>query len=211
MQIDDTKYVATSGDYYDKEYTKNRIILHYTAGARADGAASTLLQQDGVCVPFIVDSDGTIYQLFDPKYWAYSLGVRSPDYPKGHFEWNSIPIEICNVGPLKKVGSDYMWWPKNWETKYTGAVVNYSFRGFDYHAAFPEAQIQAVCELVDYLSTAFNIPKKLVPKDQRELLDLKYMDTFKGICSHVNFRYDKWDIPGEPVFPWDRLQGYLEG
>ncbi len=207
-----TDYSATTTDYYLVETVKQGITLHYTAGSTASGAISTLCQQDMVCVPFVVDKDGTVYQLFNPKYYAFHLGIRgaAEGYKKGHFDKKFLSVEIVNEGPLKKVGSDYLWWPKNWGAKYTGKVVNYSFRGFDYHAAFPEVQIQAVCELIKHLCTEFNISKSLVPKDKRELLDLDYMDTFEGICSHVNFRWDKWDIPGEPVFPWDRLQKYLE-
>jgi hypothetical protein len=43
----------------------------------------------------------------------------------------------------------------------------------------------------------------LPPSSTRFEFDPTSFATFKGVCTHANFRRDKWDIG--PAFAWDRL------
>lgn len=206
-----TKYQAHIADYTQQELKKKYIILHYTAGSTADGAFTHLASQDdGVMVPYIIDRDGTIYQTFDPKYWAYSLGVKVKPYNNGYFDKQAIPIEVVSEGCMVKKGSQYYWWPNNYGSLYRASapVHEGDFRGFQYHAGFTDKQNASIVQLVNYLCIKFDIPKTLLPHEKQDIYDLAYMDKFTGICSHVNFRpeTDKWDIPSFYPF-WDMLRG----
>ena len=43
---------------------KTTIVIHGTGGGSVDGCIKSF-QPDGVSVPFIIDRDGLIYQLYD--------------------------------------------------------------------------------------------------------------------------------------------------
>lgn len=189
---------------------KDLIVLHFTAGTTARSAYQTWLNESKpVATAYLVERDGTIYEVFDPSYWAFHLGVKKG--PKGVHDRRSIGIEIANVGPLKASSADpnlLNWWPNKWQTRWCTVdeqdrYVKASYRGIDYFASFPHAQLDAVAQLVSYLCDRFGIKKKLPPAARRGQCDLAYFQTFKGIASHQNFRTDKWDIG--PAFDWSRL------
>lgn len=208
LHIDKTTYRAVPGDFYTETYRKKRIILHYTAGSSVSGAAAELLKRNGICVAYIIDKNGEIYEFFNPIYWAYSLGVQDPNYTKGHFEWESIAIEHVNEGPLTYDGTNYYWWPNNWSTPYYGPTINYSFRGFNYFPTFPQEQLQSSFALVNAICTDFNIPKQIPPPEKVLEYDLAFYDTFEGISSHQNYRASgKWDIG--PAYDWIGLNNSL--
>ena len=50
---------------------KNLIVLHYTAGGTLAGAEATLSIADYVNVHYCIDKDGTVYQYYPEKNWAY--------------------------------------------------------------------------------------------------------------------------------------------
>ena len=184
-------------------------MLHFTAGSRVDGAYNSWMQQSiQIGTPYVVDSDGTVYEFFDPKYWAYNLGVVGPKAQNHKHDKRSVAIETINMGPLKLVGNTLMSWPGNYTQKFcdvseTDRYVKASYRGFDYFQAFPVVQKQAIVELVKYISTTFSIPIVLPPTDKRTICDLDFFDTWKGVASHQNYRPDKFDIG--PAWDWSLL------
>jgi N-acetyl-anhydromuramyl-L-alanine amidase AmpD len=158
----------------------------------------------------VVDVDGTIYEVFPPRFWAYHLGVKGGT----PHERRSIGIEIVNVGPLQLCAEDATrlnWWPpgNSWKTRYCGLdepnrYVKATYREKQYFAAFPDAQIDAVAGLVAQVCDEFEIPRVLPgPEDRLECNPAKFAG-FRGIATHANFRPDKWDIG--PAFSWDRLR-----
>jgi N-acetyl-anhydromuramyl-L-alanine amidase AmpD len=78
-----------------------------------------------------------------------------------------------------------------------------SYRGKSHFARYPDAQVDAVAALVRELCEKFSIPATLPALAGRFDCDVNGFAGYKGICSHANFRQDKWDIG--PAFPWDRL------
>ncbi len=176
------------------------VLLHFTAGSTAYGAAATF-QTNGkkVHTPYIVDKDGTIYEMYDPeKIWGYHLGVSDLATEK-----RCIGIEIVNEGPLKLKDGKLCWWPKDYSTPYTGeAVETEPFRGFTHWAAFPDPQVQAVVALTKELCRRFGIPYLIPNKETRERAH-KPAEFPKGICTHQQFRADKVDIG--PAWPWEEM------
>ena len=207
MNINNTKYRLPNTKIFTDIIPKDLILLHFTAGSSVEGAwTSWMTQTINIGTPYIVDVDGTIYEIFDPKYWAYHLGVTGPFANNHQHDKRSVPIETVNVGPLKLVGNNLNWWPANYGQKYcsldeTDKYVKVTYRGFDYYPVFPQVQLQAIKDLVHKISIDFNIPLKLSPPENRMLFDLNFFSKWKGIAAHHNFRPDKFDIG--PVFDWD--------
>ena len=185
------------------------IMLHFTAGSRVDGAFNSWMSQTiQIGTPYILDRDGTVYEIFDPKAWAYHLGVTGPKAQNHKHDKRSVPIEIINMGPLKLKGDTLYSWPNNYNQKFctlaeTDKYVKASYRGFDYYDAFPQVQKDAVVELVKKISTDFKIPITLPPVEKRTAFDLDFFDNWVGVASHQNFRPDKFDIG--PAWDWSLL------
>jgi len=207
-RIDRTTLALPSSQYYPVETKKDLLILHFTAGGSARSAVETWkATPEHVATAYVVDLDGTIYEVFPPSCWAYHLGIKGGTV----HERRSIGIEIVNVGPLQPAGEDRAslnWWPRAWGTKYCGAdesnkFVEAAYRGKRYFAAFPEAQVEAVSGLVRHLCDQFGLERRMPARNQRLDCDPGAFAGYTGIATHANFRPDKWDIG--PAFNWDRL------
>jgi N-acetyl-anhydromuramyl-L-alanine amidase AmpD len=208
LRIDRTTLALPSSQYYPVHTPKDLLILHFTAGATARSAVDTWkATPEHVATAYVVDLDGTIYEVFPPSCWAYHLGIKGGTV----HERRSIGIEIVNVGPLQPAGQDghaLNWWPKSWGQQYcslddSSKYVESSFRGKRFFAAFADAQVQSVAGLVRHLCERFSLPGRIAPQPRRLECDQAFFASHKGIATHANFRPDKWDIG--PAFDWDRL------
>lgn len=202
------------GQFFPQKQTKDLVVLHFTAGGSVDSAYQAWLStRERVATAYLVDLDGRIYEVFDPEGWASHLGVGAANNPGFRQDKRSIGIEIVNWGGLKAGPGDQLYcWPNGYRTRYghladTGRYVRKSFRGFDYFAAFPSAQMQAVCRLTRQLCEQFGIPKRIPDSTQRERLDWAYYGDYRGVASHQNFHSEKSDIG--PAFDWEEIDRAL--
>jgi N-acetyl-anhydromuramyl-L-alanine amidase AmpD len=191
-------------DYVAVATPKDLIVLHFTAGQTARSAYETWTQDPRrIATAYIVDRDGTIYEMFDPRYWASHLGIRGgPVHDR-----RSIGIEIANVGPLTPSADrrSLNWWTGHpfCALDETNAYRQQRYRGYEYYAAFPPTQVDAVGALVRHLVERFSIPRQLAPAARRHEFDEAFFASFRGIATHANFRKDKYDIG--PAFDWEAL------
>lgn len=212
VAIDRTTLRLPDGQYVATATPKNLIVLHFTAGTTAKSAFTTWVSDpQRIATAYIVDSDGVVYETFDPKYWAYALGIKGEMGPA--FEKRAIQIEIANVGPLKLRDQKLCWWPNDFNARWcdvseTQRYVKRTFRGYDYYAAFPDEQFLSVCALVKQLCETFNIPKRIPPADRIMETDLNWFASYSGIASHQNVRPDKFDTG--PAFNWAELDRQLK-
>ncbi len=192
--------------YFQEVVPKQRIVLHFTAGY-LKGDIDTLTKQGShVSVPFVIGRDGTIYNLWPSKYWSYHLG---PGAQGGNTEMSkrSVGIEISNIGYLVKNGTKLVTPYRSTDVYCAESETSFyqevTFRGRDYFATFPKAQVESVILLLRYLTAKYNIPRQFV--DVAERYDtFPTVDQFHGITSHVNYRpAGKWDIG--PAFAWDTV------
>ena len=207
--INRKKFVLSVKEYIPNIVEKDLIVLHFTAGQSAKSAFITWAQNPiRVATSYLVDPDGSIYELFDPAQWAFHLGIKGTN---GRHDKRSIGVEIANVGPLKPApnnANQLNWWPNDWGTRWcrrdeVSKYTEASYRGIDFFATFPNDQIDATGALVRHLCERFNIPKKIPGGLRRTAFELPHFSKFKGVASHQNFRKDKWDVG--PAFDWDRL------
>jgi N-acetyl-anhydromuramyl-L-alanine amidase AmpD len=207
--------VLAAKEFVGVETPKDLIVLHFTAGTTAKSAFDTWKNKpERVATSYIVDVDGTIFEVFPPRFWAAHLGVKGT---KNVDDRRSIGIEIANVGPLQPSADDpatLNWWPKksasaaDFTTRFcrvdeTDRYVKVPYRGKAHFAAFPGVQVDAVAALVRGLCQQFAIAPTLPAAGLRFDADPGAFAGYTGVCSHANFRQDKWDIG--PAFPWDRL------
>lgn len=173
-----------SDQYYQTVYKKTHIFCHHTAGgSAASSIAHWASNPEHIATPYIIDRDGTIYETYDPKYWAYHLGVKGLT----SLEKASIGIEICSYGALDANGKTY-----------TGKIippekrVKVDFKGQLFWEKYTDEQIASLKILLPYLIDRFKIPLQSNRKNFWE-----YQDPAKlppGIYSHTSVRKDKLDI-----------------
>ena len=107
--MDIVKKPLTNGQYLTTVYEKKSMFLHHTVSTNAMSAwrwwNST---PERVGTPYIIDRDGTIFECFDPKVWAFHLGIVGDD---NWHEKHSINIENVSAGPIREVDGDFRFYP----------------------------------------------------------------------------------------------------
>lgn len=219
LNVDRSRRLAP-GQYINERTKKEAVGLHFTAGANADSAIRTFAQDPRrVATAYVVDTDGRIFELFDPHLWAYSFGVKGG--AASVIEKRTVAIEIANWGPLRRSGDQLYCWPpadkqgrETYSRRYcrideTDRFVTATYRGTRYFAAYPEAQIVAVHRLVAHLCREFDIPAVVPSPEMRGTADVAFFARWRGVFGHQNVRADKVD-PG-PALDWDRLARAIAG
>lgn len=213
--------------YYRETTSKNQVVIHHTvSGGYAQGVINWWNQDpQRIATHFIIQQDGTIFQLYSSKYWAHHLGVKADflknmgftDYGTRNTLLNksTIGIEICRWGGLVK--DDNGFHPAKWDTttkkyvpytKITIPVENVQsfprpFRDFYHFEKYTSAQLISVSRMLTYLCDKFGISKEYygnmwdVSKDA--------LAGKPGIWTHVSYRPDKSDC-----FPQTELINMLQ-
>jgi N-acetyl-anhydromuramyl-L-alanine amidase AmpD len=194
-------------DYWKELYHKNLIMLHYTTGHSFQSAYDTFLGKGRVATPFVVETDGTIYRLYDERYWSYHIGIKGKDGENYFHDKRSIGIEIVNIGPVWYVNGkwvDYYKLAKLGGRTYSESEIDIAKnRDADGNAKFPDVQTAAVCNLVNWLLTKYDISRK-IPADFTSF-QLPALKRFEGIVTHQMYRRDKYDTG--PTYPYKKLIG----
>jgi N-acetyl-anhydromuramyl-L-alanine amidase AmpD len=186
---------------YRIERPKTAIVLHFTAGSTVSGAVASWQQnfaakQWPLGTPYIIDRDGTIYEVFSPKHWANHIGAPAAQ------EQRTIGIELVNWGPLTPNGGGYSPWIKSVSVpaEDVGSAV---YRGARYWQKFPRLQAKATAELVKKLCKDFAIPAVIPPAEKRGIFAPQWASMWRGVCDHTNFREDKYDMG--PMWDWSEF------
>lgn len=198
--------------YINDEYQKSRIVLHFTAGHLRGDMRTLMDPSSTVSVPYVIGRSGTIYQLFNPKYWAWHLG-RGAVGTNTNQSPRTIAIELSNYGFLIKKGEElhtYYSSESNPDVychisdKSAYLELETKYRDNSFYAAYTEEQYSSLIILLRYLTSVFNIDRSFLPWEQRFEASQEVLN-FDGIVSHVNYRRSgKWDIG--PAFDWNRLE-----
>lgn len=140
------------------------IILHFTRGPLA-GAIDTFQKDENTSAHYIIDRDGSVYQVVPEELGAYHVscyGLRSNCVP-------SCPICEDATGKFVEPATQSI----GIELVNQGQVIPDSFKGFiyeDYSMSFnyrywedyPEAQIKSLVLLVNDIRKRWNIPLDMV-------------------------------------------------
>lgn len=199
------EFPMANGQYIGNEVKKELVFLHHTAGTTAKSAINWWNQtKDRVGVAFVIDRDGIIYQTFDPKDWAYHLGLKGDN---DYVEKASIGIEIVSGGRLHLVDGKYIFYPLFPNLSGAREIPKeevYEIEGGRWDGIwqkYTDAQVTSVIGLVKKLCTDFGI---IIQPDFSEHTLEYNEDVFKkelhGLYSHSTVRKDKVDI-----FPQENL------
>jgi N-acetyl-anhydromuramyl-L-alanine amidase AmpD len=220
VKIDQTSLRLPVDQYFQVPQIKTGVVLHFTAGGTAQGALAAWksnIEQTGTA--YIVDRNGTIYEVFPPQCWAYHLGIKKDD-PTHREDKRTIGIELVNFGPLRyrsripgkdptgRDGTLYSW-PNFWKNPYclgreTEKYVPKSYRGESFFATYTDDQIVAASALTAYLCDRYSIEPRFLHAASLDQFDLKKAMAHNGILSHQNYRSDKFDVG--PAFPWEQFK-----
>jgi N-acetyl-anhydromuramyl-L-alanine amidase AmpD len=196
----DTSMRLDSNQYIQETHPKSLLVLHHTEGSTAEGTFDQWQNTTSrTATAYIVEKDGTIYEVFDPKYYAYHIGPGSSATPA---EKRSVGIEIVCEGELVKEGGLYYCFPREeYKRRYHGPVFDYGaeWRDYRYWAAYTPEQIGAVNRLADYLCDTFSIPRQT---PQNHLDENSEYYQFSGVLGHHQL-VGKRDV--HPGFPWSDL------
>ena len=184
---------ANKGCYTDLSGKADRnptmFVNHWDVCLSSESCAN-ILNKRGISVHFLIDNDGTIFQMLDTQHKAWHAGIRNNvgGNPKG------IGVEIANAYYPKYQS----WYVKNGfgeRPLVEDAVVH--GRTLSPFMDFYPVQIQALKALWKACSDGIGIPLTYPSNSDGTLSRSVHSDcvkgTFKGICNHYNFTKTKLD------------------
>ena len=162
------------------------IVTHFDVCLSAESCFK-VLNRKGISSHFVVDNDGTIFQMVDPQHEAWHAGKRL---------WNkrAIGVDISNAIYLK-----YQRW---YEQKGFGKrpvlrdVPVHGTKVKDCLGFYP-VQIQAYKALIKTLCDRYDIPVQCPTNVDgtlfRAVYDPAVRGTYRGVVNHFHLTRGKWD------------------
>lgn len=189
--------------YFAEKHEKKQIVIHHTVsnGNAKNVMAGWKKTPTRIGTAFIIDGEGIIHQCFSSAHWAHHLGTKVKQ--NRILNQQSIGIEICNWGGVKKIGKKFFTTTGIEICK--DEVIDYgkTIRGFQFYQKYKLEQLKSLKLLILYLCEKYNIPPRLNP-DIWEL-NQQGLNGMRGIFTHVSFRKDKSDC-----HPQDEFQNLFE-
>jgi hypothetical protein len=209
-------YYLDNDEYHSGPNKPEYLFLHHTAGGENPVTTVDMWNNDTrgkIGTEFVIGGtsingkstkwDGLIVKCMPDGGYGAHLG----DNGSQSMHVNSVGIEVCNFGPLTKIGNVFK--------TYTGSIVHpdqvcdlgFKFRGFQYYHKYTDAQIEALRELILFIEErdGINIKKGLVEwlttKTPAEAFDFSkdaWSGKVKGMLTHTNTRRDKSDMSPQP-------------
>lgn len=191
-------------EYLHKVFPKDLIVLHHTVGGSAKSTFRWWTTDPlRVGTAYIIERDGTVFEVFPPEKWCFHLGVKDSWIDK-----RSIGIELASEGALMERGGKlYAFGVFSERTEYQrekAVVFGEAWHGYRWFDGYDEPQIEACFELVGELIERFNIPRQM-PR-HTWCFDAHYHQ-FQGVLGHLHVRRDKSDV--HPLFPWKEMGARL--
>lgn len=154
IKIDHSLKLANN-QFYPLTQVKKTIALHHSAGFSAESAIHWWNQTpQAVGTPYVIERDGTIYEAFDPRCWAYHLGISNTKAGR-ILEGQTIGIELVALGHVELRNGRFIAYGREIPAV---EVINQEFRGYDHYQVYTPEQITSLIELLKHLSERFNIP-----------------------------------------------------
>lgn len=194
-----------TNQYYKQEMPKRIIVLHHTvSGVGVSGDIKWWEQTpERVATPVIIDREGTVHQIFEPKYWAHHLGIKSwmlkqmgSTVSNDRLNQISIGIEIDSWGGLVQKNGKYYNFAGGEIPACNVQAYPKGYRGYYFYEKYNTAQILALQELLQKYSKDFSISLKY-NEDMWDFNSRALRGTW-GLWSHTSFRPDKSDCHPQP-------------
>jgi len=193
VRLNDDNNLALPSDCYrsclDAEREPSMIVTHWDAALSAK-SCHNILKKRGISTHFVIDNDGTIYQMVDTQHVGWHAGNRG--------------VNNCSIG-IDFSNAYYVKYQKYYETKGFGPrpVLDDSTvhgRTLKPHLGYYPAQLEAYKALVCALCDRYDIPLACPTDNDGKLLTSVHSEaaeaTFKGIVSHYHLTKRKIDCAG---------------
>lgn len=210
--IDRTTHRVVEGQYIAEARKPTGIMLHHTVSGAVKGVLKWWnATPERIGTAYLVERDGTIYEVFPPECWAYHLGL-----PGKEFDKRTIGIELVSEGALHAeqdprnparfvlVAFHGTAHPKVLgyadDLYAAGRVVYFpdGYRGYQWFDAYDAPQWSAACQLVAWLCERYTIPARFPREALEPDGDWRRWFGYAGVLHHAMVRKDKSDLyPGE--------------
>lgn len=198
--IDDETYLLDKNKYYLKIFDKKQIVIGHTFGDNMNHYIGWKNRYNGKYkknAAFTIDTDGSIYQHFDPKYYSNFLNIQDVDK-------YIIGIVLVNKGWLMRNIQtneffDFLSRPVKGDN-----VVNKRWRNHSYWAPYSNKQIESLIELCGYLSEKFGI--KLQTLGHNTMINDIF--EYEGVVFRSNYMKEFTDL--SPAFDFIDFKNKLE-
>ena len=214
LDLNKIKQVPLKESQYLKEETKkSQIVLHHTAGNSSGVSTIRMWDADdrgriATCVTISGKGtstntfDGEICQAFSSKFWAYHLGIKPDVFRSRGIKYQSldkisIGVEICNWGPLEKVGNKFFNYVDREVPFDQVCELEKPYKGYKYYHAYTDAQIESVRQLLLYWKDVYKIDLTYREQDMWQVSD-RALKGENGVYTHNSYRKDKTDISPQP-------------
>jgi hypothetical protein len=193
---DNDGFKANKGCYTDYSGKPDReptmFVNHWDVCLSAESCAS-VLNKRGISVHFLIDNDGTIYQMLDTQHKAWHAGIAR--YEGGNTK--GIGVEISNAYSLKYQD----WYVKRGfgerPIQENGYVHGKTLKPF---LDFYPVQLEALKALWKAVHIGVGIPLEYPKNAQGSVETSVHKDCergkFSGVCNHYNFTKNKIDCAG---------------
>ena len=189
-------FKSDKGCYTDlsgKEDRKPTMFVNHWDVCLSSASCATVLNRRGISVHFLIDNDGTIFQMLDTQHKAWHAGISNGvgGNPKG------IGVEISNAYYLKYQD----WYIRNGfgerPIQENGYVHGKTLKPF---TDFYPVQLQALKALWKACHIGVGIPLEYPENTDGHVETGVHKDCvkgkFQGICNHYNFIKTKIDCAG---------------
>jgi hypothetical protein len=198
----------SKSDYFPDTVAKSGIALHHTVGGSARSTIDWWRADEArIGTAYIVERDGTVFEVFDPAAWAYQFGLRWPSAERLPFERRFIGIEIASEGGLIERDAELYCFdrvsPRTWKPRHEAFDCGLTYRGYRWFDRYESEQLDAVARLVDELCARFDVPR-LYPAPPFGYYGDELVH-FEGVIGHVMVRGDKSDPAPDPRL-WQTLR-----
>lgn len=193
---DPNGFKANKGCYTDLSGKEDReptmFVNHWDVCLSAESCAR-VLNKRGISVHFLIDNDGTIFQMLDTQHKAWHAGI--PRYEGGNPK--GIGVEISNAYYLKYQD----WYVKNGFGERPVQENGYVHgRTLDPFTDFYPVQLDALKALWKAVHIGIGIPLEYPKNSKGHIETSVHKDCergkFHGICNHYNFVKTKIDCAG---------------
>lgn len=217
VDIEIRDYLLQTEEYYKEDSKKNAIVIHHTAGGSnpiwtIDGWERDQTQSGGalkVATAFVIgrasssggtaEYDGKIYRAFDERYFAHHLGTKLAN--NWGLNKNSVAIEVCNYGGLRKTRDGKFINYVNREVRPEHVIdLGFEWRGFRFYENYTDVQLEALGLLIRWIAEKFdiNVSKSNKIGVSWFALNQDAMNGTPGLWTHCNYRSDKTDMYPHP-------------
>lgn len=136
--------------------------------------------------------NGKVYQLFDDNYWTHHTNVTNTINNK--FNSSSISIEICNLGPVRKIDDEFYNLTGHLiDPKYVTEFED-NFLGYKYWHKFSQEQIKSLKKLIQFLSKKWDIDVSEKYDNKWFQWDKKWRE-MKGLKNECQIFPDRFGLP----------------